>query len=121
MINDLSHGASSYWKFVDDTTASEIVPKGCGSHAQGIVDEVNAWSNRNRVQLHPDKCKELRISFAKQPPSFDPLIVDGNELEVVTSAKLLGITINNNLSWNEHIHSVIKKVNKMIYHFLIQL
>ena len=70
--------------------------------------------------MHPGKCKELRISFAKQPPSFDPLIVDGNELEVVTSAKLLGITISNDLSWNEHIHSVIKKVNKRIY-FLIQL
>ena len=59
MINDLKHGAPSYWKFVDDTTASEIVPKGGVSEAQGIVNKVTTWSNKKRVQLHPDKCKEL--------------------------------------------------------------
>ena len=40
MINDLKHGAPLYWKFVDDTTGSEIVPKGDESGAQGIVNEV---------------------------------------------------------------------------------
>ena len=29
-----------------------------------IADEVAEWSNRNRVKLNIDKCKELRISFA---------------------------------------------------------
>ena len=65
MIKDLKHGAPSYWKFVDDTTASEIVPKGGVSEAQGIVNAFTTWSNNNRVQLHPDKCKELRITFSK--------------------------------------------------------
>lgn len=78
MINDLKHGAPSYWKFVDDTTGSEIVPKGGESEAQGLVNEVTTWSNNNRVQLHAVKCKELRITFSKQPPTFDPLIINGN-------------------------------------------
>ena len=120
MINDLKHGAPSYWKFVDDRTASEIVLKGRVSEAQGIVNEVTTWSNKNRVQLHPDKCKELRITFSKQPPTFDPLIINGNEIEVVKSAELLGVTISNDFTWNEHVDNVIKKVNKRIY-FLIQL
>ena len=34
--------------------------------------------------------------------------------------KLLGVTISNDLKWNEHVDYVIKKVNKRIY-FLIQL
>ena len=120
MINDLKHGAPSYWKFVEDTTASEIVPKGGVSKAQGIFNEVTTWSNKNRVQLHPDKCKELRITFSKQPPTFDPLIINRNAIEVVKSAKLIGVTISNDLTWNEHVDNVIKKVNKRIY-FVIQL
>ena len=51
------------WKFVDDTTASEVVPKGNTSNAQSIVNQVIEWSRANRVQLNPDKCKELRIQL----------------------------------------------------------
>ena len=39
MIKDLNHCVPFYWKFVD-TTASEIVLKGCDSNGQGIVDNV---------------------------------------------------------------------------------
>ena len=55
-----------------------------------------AWSIKNRMQLNPDKCKELRISFNAKPRSFDPIVVNGKELEVVTNFKLwvLILTIN---------------------------
>ena len=36
------------------------------------------------------------------------------------SAKLLGVTISNNLTWNMHIDQIIKKASKRMY-FLIQL
>ena len=32
----------------------------------------------NRMQLNPDKCKELRISFNAKPRSFDPIVVIDN-------------------------------------------
>ena len=38
----------------------------------------------------------------------------------MTSAKLLGLTISSNLTWNEHISDVIKKASKRLY-FLVQL
>ena len=75
---------------------------------------------QNRVKLNSEKCKELRISFVKNEPQFAPIVVDGKELERVTSAKLLGLTISSNLTWNEHISDVIKKASKRLY-FLVQL
>ena len=56
-----------------------------------------------------EKCKELRISFVKNEPQFARIVIDGKELERVTSAKLLGMTISSNLTWNEHISDVIIK------------
>ena len=44
----------------------------------------------------------------------------GNALEVVDSAKILGVTITSNLTWNLHIAKVIKKTSKRLY-FLLQL
>ena len=75
---------------------------------------------QNRVKLNSEKCRELRISFVKNEPQFAPIVVDGKELERVTSAKLLGLTISSNLTWNEHISEVIKKASKRLY-FLVLL
>ena len=69
---------------------------------------------KKRVVLNPDKCKELRISFARNPEAFDPVSIDGNEIELVNSAKLLGITISDNLTWNAHVNEVVKKASKKI-------
>ena len=64
MINNLDTNAQQ-WKYVDDTTVSEVVVMGREIHVQAIADSVIEWSHENRVQLNADKCKELRISFAK--------------------------------------------------------
>ena len=112
MINDLDISSPHLWKFVDHTTASEFVLKGGASNAQCIADRVSQWSHDNRAHLNADKCKELRISFAKELTDFDPVIVGGKELEVVDSVKLLGVTISSSLSWNLHIDEVIKKAKQ---------
>ena len=46
--------------------------------------------------------------------------VDGKDLEIVASAKLLGVTISSDLSWNKHRNKIIKKASKRLY-FLVQL
>ena len=108
------------WKYVDDTMTSEVVAKGSDSNAQQLADRVAQWSSDNRVKLNSDKCKELRISFARTQPEFQPILVNGQELEVVKSGKLLGITVTSNLSWNEHVDDIVKKASKRLY-FLVQL
>ena len=90
------------------------------SHVQAIANRVNEWSRENRVQLNANKCKELRISFAKEQRGFDPVIMEGKEVELVTSAKLLGLTIANDLTWNDHVTEITKKASKRLY-FLTQL
>ena len=97
-----------------------LLAKGNRSCAQEMADKFAQWSTQNRVKLNCDKCKELRISFVKDEPQFAPIVVNGYELEMVTSAKLLGLTISSNLTCNEHleISDVIKKASKC---FLVPL
>ena len=105
LINDLnlSHNLNvQLWKYVDATTISQVVVKGSDNNAQQLADRVAQWSSDNRVKLNSDKCKELRISFARNQQGFQPILVNGQELEVVQSTKLLGVTVSSNLSWNEH-------------------
>ena len=118
MIQDLYISSPYPWKFVDDTTASEILAKGSVSKAQNTADHVTRWSEENRLPLHPDKRKELRISFSQEPIALDQVTVNGKEIQLVDNAKLLGVRISNNLIWNAHIKEVIRKARKRLYYFV---
>ena len=80
------------------------------------MEELIAKSNQNKFQLNESKCKELRISFAKSASDFAPIVINGKEIEVVSTVKLLGL----NLRWNCHVAGISKKVASRLY-FLKQL
>ena len=90
--------------------------KGQHSEAQGIVNEVVNWSIRNRVKLNTDKCKELRISFTSDC-DFPPVVIGEECIKLVKDAKLLGVTISGDLTWNAHITEVTKKAAKRLFFF----
>ena len=62
MINDLNAGEADKWKYVDDTTISEVVDKGQDSCIQQVVDDLARQARDDGFQLNERKCKELRIN-----------------------------------------------------------
>lgn len=120
MINDLRPPHHERWKYIDDTTVSEIIHRDTPSNIQDTVDHVQNWSVENKMQLNASKCKELVISFTKSEKEFPRLKINSGQTQVVNHVKILGLTISNDLKWNNHITNIIKKANKRIY-FIIQL
>ena len=51
---------------------------------------------------------------------FEPVIIDGKELSVFSSAKILGMTLSSDLTWNDHVNEPIRRANKRLY-FLVLL
>ncbi len=49
MINDLRTPESDFWKYINDTTISEVVSKGNSSKMQNSVDVVQNWSITNKL------------------------------------------------------------------------
>ena len=120
MIDDINTSNTEMWKYVDDTTIAECADKKEDSHIQSDVEEMIAKSNQNKFQLNESKCKELRISFAKSAADFAPIVINGKEIEVVSTVKLLGLNISSDLRWNCHVAEISKKVASRLY-FLKQL
>ncbi len=48
-------------------------------------------------------------------PSFAPIIIRGQEVDVVPEAKLLGVVLSDNLKCNRHIDYICKKAAKRLY------
>ena len=118
LINDLRlpDGSFAMWKFADDTTVSEIVPPSKQSALQQAVDFISSWSQENRLQLNPSKCKELQSCFKRSPPTHSPVELDGLAFESVNSAKVLGVTIRDDFKWNDHIFNVTLTFILLQYH-----
>ena len=87
MINDLHLPGLEAWKYVDDTTLAEVILRGEQSEMQVAVEAVEQWSTTNKLQLNPDKCKELIIDFKKSKHHFDAVTVNSKELERVDSVR----------------------------------
>ncbi|KAI8508610.1 hypothetical protein Bbelb_137090 [Branchiostoma belcheri] len=67
------------------------------------------------MALNPKKCKVLQICFAKVPPPPEPLIISEQTLVTVTCIKVLGLTIQNNLKWDQQVDSMVKSSNRRLY------
>ena len=87
MINDLVVENARLWKYVDDTTISETVAKGELINVQRTTDRVVKRSLENRVQLNTDKREEMQISFTKPQQEFEPILINGDALEIVDSVE----------------------------------
>ena len=64
------------------------------------------------------KSKEMIISFS-QDVNFKKCVpniaIEGIPVEVVKHAKLLGVILSDDLTWNMHVDSIVKKAAKRVY------
>ena len=70
------------------------------------MDGVLKWTDENVFRLNPTKCKEMEIDFHKNRGASTPLESEGKQFKVVKLAKILGLTVRDDLKWNDHITSV---------------
>ena len=70
------------------------------------------------MKLSPKKSKEMIISFGNQTQneSLPPITIEDQPIVREDTAKLVGITIQNNLKWDNQITDMIKKAQKKLYY-----
>ena len=110
MFNNVRISNLDLWKYVDDSTMSEVLMKNELSSMQAHVDQFMMQTKTDGLELNESKCKELRITFSKAAS-----IMDDKDIEIVSSAKLLGVIVSDNLKWNAHINMICKKVATRLY------
>lgn len=79
------------------------------------MDGVLKWTDENVFRRNPTKCKEMQIDFRMNRGASIPLESEGKQFEVVKSAKILGLTVRDDLKWNDHINNVTVKASQSVY------
>lgn len=116
-INDLETPVPLY-KYIDDSTLFEVCDRKGVSVIQESVDVAAKWTEQNDMKINLGKSKEMIICFAQDRNfrnTIPNITIDGKDLDQVDHAKLLGVTISQDLTWNKHVENIVKKAGKRLY------
>ena len=125
------------FKFVNDLTILEIVdlltvgltsynikqhvPSDINVHNQYIpgqnlqsqtwLDEINHWTEQQKMQINQKKTKNVIFNFTDKYQFSTRLQLKDETVEVLSSTKLLGTIISDDLKWDLNTFNIVKKAN----------
>ncbi len=118
MVNDFQTNHQMI-KYVDDASVTDEgkYPKSntdgsmptTDTSLQDDADHCLQWSAKNKMGLNTKKTFEMLFTSSQKPPVFPPIVINGETIHRVDTAKLLGINISSDLTWRTHVQSRYSK------------
>jgi hypothetical protein len=110
-INDLPEVVSSPVRiFADDCLVYRSINKAA---LQNDMSALQQWESDWQMMFHPEKCTTIHIS-KKRNPIHTGYRLHGHTLESVPGSKYLGVHVNKDLSWNDHIQQTSAKASRSV-------
>ena len=132
LVSDLDR-----YKFVDDLSVLEIIdlltvgitsynlkhhiPSDLPVHNQFIpaknlesqtwLDGINEWTVKQKMRINEKKTKNLIFNFTDNYQFMTRLSLNGQNVEVLNSTKLLGTIVSDDLRWDLNTSNIVKKAN----------
>ncbi len=107
-------------KLADDTTLIGLIQDGDEPAYRQEVKELAVWCSLNKLELNTLKTVEMIVDLRRNPPALPPLTIMNSTVTAVESFRFLGTTISQDLKWDNHIDSIVKKAQQRLY-FLHQM
>ena len=102
-------------KYADDCTPDQAVGAEEISHTQQALDITQSWSVLNKMTINVQKTKDMWICFTESVSEPPPVYIGDEQVERMDKFKLLGMGLQNNLKWNNHVETAIQKANRQVY------
>ena len=117
-INDIADRLTSCSRLFADDTSMTYSSKNIDS-IERVVNEdlakLKSWSEKWLATFNPNKTKAMLISNSHDANINLTLTFDNTELEMSSSHKHLGVTLDDNAKWSSHINNIyvtsMKRVN----------
>ena len=124
-INDIINSSSlgNFVLFADDTNifVSGATITEAYSLANNVLESLDKYMTLNKLHINMTKCCYIlfkpKSSAVDQPYPDLHLTINGTIIKQVSHAKFLGVTIDENLDWDQHISDLRRK----LYHSLATL
>ena len=78
---------------------------------QTNLDRISEWTKQKQMLLNIGKTKTMNFNFTKNFQFSSRLTVEGQVLESIRETKLLGVIVNDSLSWDSNTKNLVKRAN----------
>ena len=101
------------YSFADDTSLLLSAPnkEECILKSELTLKNFYEWSCNNKLAMNINKTKYMSFNFTDNTS----IMLNGQEIERVKNYKLLGVYIDDKLSWNAQITNLCKKLRSSLY------
>ena len=116
-VSDITDGIESDINlFADDTYLLQIVddPTTSANILNADLDRLHQWASQWLVTFNPNQTEVITFSAKTKKPYHPPLLFSGIPLKEVSHYTHLGLTFLSDLTWTNHIKSVVRKASKRV-------
>ena len=118
-INDLGLNLPdcNYTIYADDISlySFDKTLKGAENKLQSYVNDTVEWLDKNGLIVNPSKSNVMVIGSKQRTENLKlNIFIKNSRIEQTRTFKLLGVNIDNNLTWKQHTSSVVKKISSKI-------
>ena len=114
MINLLSIGLSSCnWKVnvaSDIPTDGYIIPAE-NLKTQQYMNKISEWTSKNKMMLNTKKTCAIIFNFTRNSKFTSRIKVQNDFMEIIHETKLLGVIINDKLTWGSNTTYLVTRAN----------
>ena len=121
-INDLHLiSKDSCHMFADDSTfyTSATTVDAIESNLESNLSEISNWCKANQMSLHLGKTKTMLLTTRQKRSHLHQNKLNitflDNIIECVSTHKLLGVTLDENLTWKNHCNDTCNKIRKKLF------
>ena len=79
--------------------------------SQEYLEKIKDWTDQQKMILNQKKTKLMVFNFTEKYQFGTRLQLNGDNLEIVDRAKLLGVIIADDLKWEANTESLVKRAN----------
>ena len=119
-INDLTEGLSTNAKlFADDTSLFSVIHdiQTSANNLNKDLERISNWATQWKMNFNPDTTKQAQeVIFSRKVKKtvHPPLLFNNASVTRTSSQKHLGIILDNQLKFDDHIKMVFRKISKTI-------
>ena len=119
-INDLTEDFSTNAKlFADDTSLFSVIHdiQTSANNLNKDLERISNWATQGKMNFNPDTTKQVQeVIFSRKLKKtvHPPLLFNNASVTRTSSQKHLGIILDNQLKFDDHIKMVFRKISKTI-------
>ena len=116
ILNLITHGLTSY------NFKAHIASDINGEHNQFIpseslksqkyLEEISTWTDNNQMKLNTDKSKYMVVNYTENYQFNTRMSLNNCLLQQVSETRLLGVVLNDQLTWHSNTDFLVKKAYK---------